>query len=226
MKHHFATGLGLLESRRRGQPLHRDRRSFGPILDLPQTPLPADLAEWLDGHREHGVVYVAFGTMVALSPRRLQMLLSAFGAFDAPVLWAVDGGRDALPTRSLPTNLRVESFVPQRSVLSHQAVGGCVTHGGIGTVLECIAAGTPLVVMPVLWDQPYNAQFVHELGAGIRLDWWNLRERALVDALTSILRSPEYRHRVSLLAHELRAQRGAEDVLHFLEHLVTAKASQ
>lgn len=225
MRHHFAAGLGLLESRRLGMTPHPDRRSFGPIFDLPEPALPTDLAQWLESRAAHSVIYVSFGSMVAMSTRRLRVLLAVFGALDAPVLWALKGGRSALPTQSVPQTVRVEPFVPQRAVLAHPAVGACLTHGGIGTVLECFAAGTPQVVMPILWDQPYNAQFVHDLGAGIRLDWWNLKERTLADALRSILHAPEWRQRVRSLADELSAQNGSEEVLHFLEDLVNSRDS-
>jgi UDP:flavonoid glycosyltransferase YjiC (YdhE family) len=220
MKHHFATGLGLLEHQRRGLPLHPDRRVFGPVLDFPAMPLRGDLERWLDDQPDRSVVYVSFGSMVILSRRRLQTLLSAFGAVGTRFLWALAGGADALPTLSLPPGIRVESFVPQWSVLSHPAVGGCVTHGGGGTVLECMAARVPMVVMPVMWDQPYNAQLVQELGAGIRLDWWNLTDCVLARTLGSVLSAAEFRRQASSLADELRAQRGSEEVLRFLETIV------
>jgi UDP:flavonoid glycosyltransferase YjiC (YdhE family) len=217
MKYHFATGLGLLEHRHRGLALYLDRQAFGPILDLPDRPLPADLKQWLDDQPERSVVYVSFGTMVTLSAPRLRILLSAFAALDTPLLWAIGGERNALSNLPLPESIRVEAFVPQSSVLSHAAVGACVTHGGVGTVSECLIAGVPMVVMPVMWDQPYNAEFVQELGAGTRLDWWDLNDRELMATLRSVRLSAEYRRRVSSIAVELRAQRGSEQVLCFLK---------
>jgi UDP:flavonoid glycosyltransferase YjiC (YdhE family) len=222
MKYHFATGLGLLEHRRRGVVMHPDRHVFGPVLGLPELPLPADLKRWLDAQSERSVVYVSFGSMVTLSARRLRMLLSVFGSLETPLLWALRGGSTVLATSSLPKTVRIEGFVPQRSVLFHKAVGACVTHGGIGTVLECLAASVPMVVMPVMWDQPYNAEFVQELGAGIRLDWWDLSHHALMKSLESVRLSPEYRRRVSSIAEELRAQQGSEEILCFLEKVAVS----
>ncbi len=58
---------------------------------------------------------------------------------------------------------------------------------GSGTVRGALAAGLPLVVMPVGADQPYNAQRVAAVGAGIALSKPDVAavraaiERALAD---------------------------------------------
>jgi UDP:flavonoid glycosyltransferase YjiC (YdhE family) len=226
MKYHFATGLGLLEHRHRGLALHPDRQAFGPILDLPETPLPDDLKRWLDDHPKRAVVYVTFGSMAKLSTDRLRMLVSAFSALDAPVLWAGGPCSNAVPTLSLPKRVRIETFVPQRSVLSHNAVGACVTHGGSGTVLECLAAGVPMVVMPLMWDQPYNAQFVEDLRAGIRLDWRHFSGPTFMQTLQSVLLSSQYRQRASSIAAELRSQRGSDKALQFLTKVADSKDAE
>jgi UDP:flavonoid glycosyltransferase YjiC (YdhE family) len=226
MKYHFATGLGLLEHRQRGVALHPDRKAFGPILDLPETPFPDDLKYWLDGRPKSSVLYVSFGSMVTISSNRLRMLLSACSELDVPVLWVWRHCRNELTNLSLPKTIRLEPFVPQWSVLSHPAVGACVTHGGVGTVLECLAASVPMVIMPMIWDQPYNAQFVQELGAGIRLDWWNLSDRAFQQTVQSVLSKPEYRERATSIAAELRSQEGSDEVLQFFAKVVEAKDAE
>jgi UDP:flavonoid glycosyltransferase YjiC (YdhE family) len=222
MKYHFATGLGLLEQRVRNLAPFPDRRVFGPIWSRPAAPLPSDLEVWLEGQPSRSVVFVSFGSMVTVSVRQVRMLLSSLNALGAPVLWASKSGRDAFSTQSLPERVRIETFVPQRSVLCHPAIGACVTHGGSGAVLECMVASVPMVVMPVMWDQPYNAQLVQELGAGIRIDWWRLTDRVLTEALRAVLLSPEYRQRLVSIVDELRAQRGSEEVLRFLEDVASS----
>jgi UDP:flavonoid glycosyltransferase YjiC (YdhE family) len=222
MKYHFATGLGLLEQRVRNLAPFPGRLVFGPIWSRPTVPLPGDLEVWLEGQPSKSVVFVSFGSMVTLSVRQVRMLLSALDALGAPVLWTSKGGTDAFSMHSVPKNVRIEAFVPQRSVLCHPAIGTCVCHGGSGTVLECVVASVPMVVMPVMWDQPYNAQLVQELGVGLRIDWWRLTDRTLTEALRSVLLSLEYRQRIASIVHELRSQRGFEEVLRFLGDVVTS----
>ncbi|HEU5263782.1 MAG TPA: nucleotide disphospho-sugar-binding domain-containing protein, partial [Gaiellaceae bacterium] len=50
-------------------------------------------------------------------------------------------------------------------VLGHAAA--VVGHGGAGTTLGALAAGVPLVVVPLFADQPWNAARVAAVGAGI-----------------------------------------------------------
>lgn len=224
MKWHFATGLGLLEHRARGVTLLPDRQVFGPILDVPQYGLlPSALERWLDAQSDRSVAYVSFGTMVTLSARRLRTLVAALSSLNAPVIWAL-GGSDRLPAQlSVPHTVRIESFLSQPALLAHSAIGVCVTHGGIGTIVECMAASVPMVVMPVMWDQPYNAQLVHDLGSGIRVDWWRLKARRLREAIQEAQHSPAIRRRVTALALELRAQGASQELLHFFERVVTVE---
>ena len=45
-----------------------------------------------------------------------------------------------------------------------------VTHGGANSVMEALSFGVPLLVTPICNDQPHNAHFVEQSGAGICLD--------------------------------------------------------
>ena len=56
---------------------------------------------------------------------------------------------------------------PQAELLPHCAAMVC--HGGSGTVRQGLAAGVPLVVLPLFADQPENARLVHRIGAGVAL---------------------------------------------------------
>jgi UDP:flavonoid glycosyltransferase YjiC (YdhE family) len=63
-----------------------------------------------------------------------------------------------------------------------------VCHGGFGTVRAGLTAGVPLAVLPLFADQPYNAQRVAALGAGIEL----AGPADLAGAVTALLSEPRY----------------------------------
>jgi len=64
----------------------------------------------------------------------------------------------------LPADAIALPWIPQLPMLERAAV--MITHGGLGTVKECIFRGVPMVVCAVARDQPLNAQRVvhHRLG--------------------------------------------------------------
>jgi MGT family glycosyltransferase len=67
----------------------------------------------------------------------------------------------------VPTNARVERFVPHRLVLDRAAVA--VTHGGMGATQKALARGVPVCVVPFGRDQFEVARRVEVAGAGTRL---------------------------------------------------------
>ena len=69
----------------------------------------------------------------------------------------------------------MEGWVPQRRVLSHPSCGAFLTHCGWSSVLESMAAGVPMVALPLHIDQPLNANLAVEVGAAaarVKQDWF------------------------------------------------------
>ena len=142
---------------------------------------------------------------------------------DLPVRVLLTVGRDldldALP--SAPDNVRVERWVPQQDVLGHAAAA--VVHGGSGSTLGAIAAGVPLVVVPLFADQPQNAARVAEVGAGVAVVPDREEPEAalspLREAILEVLRDESYRERAAALAAESRAQPVVDEVVPLAERL-------
>ncbi|KAI9064122.1 glycosyltransferase family 1 protein [Trametes sanguinea] len=71
----------------------------------------------------------------------------------------------------------VSTWVPQQAVLSHAAMGWCLSHAGHNTVFECIDANVPMheftpfsILWPIDADQPPNAiQLADDLGIAYEL---------------------------------------------------------
>src|SRR5690606_3557947 len=66
-----------------------------------------------------------------------------------------------------PSGVQVVRSAPHRSVLAHADV--LVTHGGHGTLMKGLAAGVPIVCIPIGRDQPDNAARLVYRGAGVRV---------------------------------------------------------
>ena len=177
---------------------------------------PGPLPHWWPGRDEQPLVYVTFGSVAGQFPQALPVYgvaLEAVAGLPARVLLTVgnDLDLDALP--AAPDNVRVERWVPQQDVLAHAAAA--VVHGGSGSTLGAIAAGVPLVVVPLFADQPENARRVAEVGAGIAVEPNRDEPKATVaplrDAIQSVLAEPAYRERARALADELSAEPPVDD---------------
>jgi UDP:flavonoid glycosyltransferase YjiC (YdhE family) len=64
-------------------------------------------------------------------------------------------------------NVTIRRHISQRNIL--QRASAFITHGGCGSIKEAIYAGVPQVVLPMLYDQPFNAMRVrhHNLGDAV-----------------------------------------------------------
>ncbi|KAG6758590.1 hypothetical protein POTOM_038949 [Populus tomentosa] len=65
--------------------------------------------------------------------------------------------------------LIVEEWAPQKRISSHPGIGGFLSHCGWNSVLESMRFGDPIIAMPFYVDQPLNAGFVVEVGAGLEI---------------------------------------------------------
>ena len=167
-------------------------------------------------------MYVTFGSVAGGFPQALPVYGVALSAVaELPVRVLLTVGReldlDALPPA--PDNVRIERWVPQQDVLIHAAAA--VVHGGSGSTLGAIAAGVPLVVVPLFADQPENARRVAAVGAGLAVvpdtDDVGATVAPLREAIASVLRDPSYGERARELADELRAQPRVDDVVPLFE---------
>ena len=193
-----------------------------PAWEEPAAALP----DWWPGREDEPLVYVTFGSVAGGFPQALPAYAVALQAVaELPVRVLLTVGRDldigALP--GAPSNVRIERWVPQQDVLGHAAAA--VVHGGSGSTLGAIAAGVPLVVVPLFADQPQNARRVAEVGAGLAVepnrDDPAATAEPLRDAIRAVLRDPSYGERARALAGELRGEPPVDEAVPLLERLDT-----
>ena len=100
-------------------------------------------------------------------------------------------------------------YAPQLQLL--EKVDAFVTHGGANSVMEAMYAGTPLLVVPLSGDQPWQAHFVQQQLVGIRLDRNRFDRKRCADALVRLLREgSEFRANARQLRQNYREQNGAK----------------
>jgi UDP:flavonoid glycosyltransferase YjiC (YdhE family) len=94
-----------------------------------------------------------------------------------------------------------------------------VSHAGGNTVAEALVHGRPLVVAPIAFDQPFNAERVAATGAGIRVRFARARAGELREAVRRVLDEPEFARHAARIGDALRAAGGGAAAADQLERL-------
>ena len=71
--------------------------------------------------------------------------------------------------------------------LAHPNVIGFVSHCGIGSVMESIFHGVPIVAIAIFMDQIDNAAFIVDKGLGVSIDKKKLTEEIVFDKITKLV---------------------------------------
>jgi UDP:flavonoid glycosyltransferase YjiC (YdhE family) len=115
----------------------------------------------------------------------------------------------------LPPGVCHFAYAPLSRVLPRAAA--LVHHGGVGTLAQALAAGTPQLVVPRAHDQHDNAARLGELGVAATLRPRDYRAAAVVDALRRLLTEPAVAARCRDMAR--RPFGGVAEACRLLERL-------
>lgn len=201
--------------RKCGQEPFRFRTSAPPNRPVKGRP------EWLQG-RNAPLVYMTFGTVTAGEGRAKHIFDASLKAVaNLPITVLVTTGKDAPPDliRNVPENVVVRDFVDQAWILNY--VDLMVCHGGSGTVLGGLAAGVPMIVVPMFADQPDNARCLAAAGLSITVEDQDIG--TLGSKILDVLNAPERKMAAVQAADEIAGLPTLEDALTELATVFTSK---
>ncbi|PWA69717.1 UDP-glucuronosyl/UDP-glucosyltransferase [Artemisia annua] len=138
-----------------------------------------DCLKWLDSRETRSVVYVCFGSLSHTSTDQAIELALGLELSNIPFIWFIKCTSEKLERwiseggyedRIKDRGLIVRGWAPQVLILSHQAIGGFITHCGWNSTLEAISAGIPMVTWSHFADQFLNERFIIDvLKIGVRI---------------------------------------------------------
>jgi UDP:flavonoid glycosyltransferase YjiC (YdhE family) len=176
----------------------RDRGSaeaFG--TDAPPRP---------DGAGERPLLFLTLGSEAAAQgffPDFYRALIGILASSGAELVVALGRAADPEALGPLPPGVRAERWVDQADVL--RRASATVFHGGYGTMIGSLAAGVPLVGMPLFSiDQKFNAERIAAVGAGLAIDGPQ-DLGSLSHTLQRMLSEPVFRDRATEFAQEIAA---------------------
>jgi zeaxanthin glucosyltransferase len=109
----------------------------------------------------------------------------------------------------------VTGFAPQQEAIARADV--VITHAGLNTVMDALAAGKPTLLLPIAFDQPGVAARVVHAGAGVRVLPQLATVGALRRALRALLDEPRYAEAARAMAPQVRRAGGAQHAADLVE---------
>lgn len=176
-------------------------RFLGPMLGDREQREP-----WSPTRLDLPLLFVSLGSIFTDHPEFYRTCLEAFGDGTWQVAMTI-GETDPASLGPLPPTIEVRSWFPQPAVLRHAAA--FVTHAGMGSTMEALYYGVPLVTFPQMPEQVVNVDRVQDLGLGQRLDPDTLTADTLRTAVGQVTSSSEVRANLDRMRTAARSGGGA-----------------
>ena len=208
------------------------RAFHDPALPLPPTahflrPLAFDrtgdegLPGWVDALPPRPTVYMTLGTVFN---GRVDLFAVAIAALrDEPVNLIVTVGRDQDPAQfgPQPDNVRIERYIPQSLLLPRCAA--LINVAGLNSVRSAFEHGLPLVLLPLMGEQAFNAERCEALGLARVFDARTVTPEAVRTAVRVVLADPSYRANAERVRDTIATMPGPEHVVALLERLAVQR---
>ena len=191
-------------------------RLVGPRLDD-----PAWVGSWTPPAGDEPLVLVGMSSTFMDHADALQRVTTALG--ELPVRALVTTG-PSIPVESIeaPANVTVVERAPHSEVLRHASA--VVTHAGHGTVIKALAAGVPVVALPLGRDQLDNAARVAHHGAGLRLKP-DAKPEVIAKAVRRVLDEGSFSAAAERIAAAIAAETARDQAAEELESLASLDSS-
>jgi len=145
------------------------------------------------------LVYCTLGTLQGSRAGLFRKVARACAKLGLRLLIA-QGHRGRLKPGDLPGDVLIRDWVDQQAVLARADLLVC--HGGMNSVLEALAAGLPMVVIPLAFEQSAIAARLERAGVAQALGP-RTSGRRLAEAIAEVGTSPGFRDRARAVRGEI-----------------------
>ena len=185
-----------------GRPLYHVEASVDAGRNEPPFP-------WEKTDPAKPLIYCTLGSQCHLFPQSRQFFATVIEALrsrpDLQLILSV-GKNLSADFGDVPPNVLVVNWAPQLEIL--RRAFAMITHGGIGTLKDCIFFAVPMIVFPMMRDQPMSGARVVYHGLGVRGDMKRVTAEGVRSLIEKVERNPAYAERTRAMSERFRA---AED---------------
>lgn len=163
--------------------------------------------QWWPPEDGSPVLLVSLGTLYNHWPEFFRACVQAFVGLPWHVVMSIGHRVELAEIGPLPSNFEAHQHVPQLAVLRHAQA--FVSHAGMGSTMESLYFGTPLVVVPHTPEQDVVGRRVVELGLGRRISCYEVTAKGLREAVLELASDEVTRDRVLQMQRHIRDAGGA-----------------
>lgn len=186
----------------------------------PRLADPAWAGEWTPPPGDAPLVLVGLSSTYMAQGDLLGRIVTALGTLPVRALVTLGPSLEPDALGAVAPNVTVVAAAPHAEILKHAAL--VVTHAGHGTIIKSLAAGVPVVALPMGRDQPDNAARMVAAGAGVTLKP-SAKVEAIRAAVADVLETPSYTAAAGRLAVAMAAEGESDRALAELEALVVGR---
>ncbi|EFP79618.2 hypothetical protein PGT21_034058 [Puccinia graminis f. sp. tritici] len=183
---------------------------------------PADLVAFIDAARQDQVplIYIGFGSVTVSDPTAVTKAIYA-AVVQAGVRaivakgWSERGNtKNSLDDAPIDPPAQVYDLHSVPHDWLFPQVDAVCHHGGAGTTGISLRYGVPTLIHPFFGDQPFWADRVTKLGAGMRVD--SLTTQSLSDAFIKATGDRIMKEKASQVGEKIRAEDGPTRAVNFI----------
>lgn len=164
------------------------------------------------------LVYCTFGTLQGSRVSLFRKIADACARLNLRLLLTHGGLGRGTGANRLPGKPLVYDWVPQEAVLRHADLIVC--HGGMNSVLDPLAAGVPMVVMPLAFEQGAIAARMAHAGVAKVLSFRS-SPRQIAHAMAEVRADAVYRDRARAVQREMQAAGGVARAADLIERALS-----
>jgi zeaxanthin glucosyltransferase len=170
------------------------------------------------------LVYASLGTVFGGRREIWRGILEGCRGLDAQLVVALGGPGRAEGLEDVPANTIVIEYAPQRELLARAALA--ITHAGLNSVMEALAAGVPLVAIPITGDQFGVAARITYTGVGEIVPAAKCSGDRIAAAVRKVSSTAAYRERASAIRAAIQKTGGAAAAAAIIEEVVATRRAK
>jgi len=189
----------------------------GPLRFSQGTTPPDDGRRMPDVAPDRPFVFASLGTLQGGRFGLFKRIVQACRKQDVQLLVAHCGGLDERQAQALRAAGAdwVVAFAPQEEALARADV--VISHAGSNTVMDAIAASTPILALPIAFDQPGAAARIRHAGIGLSASPRFASPAQMARLLRRLLDEPGFAQRMAPLAADLARAGGTPRAASLIE---------